>query len=197
MLVNLHLYMLGLSRQNDGLNDEIAAKHGNDKAMTKVVESLLPKEAMATLSQLRSSIRSEFYRRTLPWQDGGIRILSTGGYMDFTEFMRKAQAQWDPAVQYFVDNWDSYVADAQVKRNGLFRAEQYPTKEQVRKRFDFTYQVMPVPVADDFRAKVYRRRSGRHPPAARRVAQGDRRRQHGRHLEAAARRSHQRPGHRL
>jgi hypothetical protein len=154
MLVNLHLYMLGLSRQNESLNNEIADKHGNDKAMTKVVESLLPKEAMATLSQLRSSIRQEFYRRTLPWQDGGTRILSTGGYMDFAEFMRKSKTQWDPAVQYFVDNWDSYVADARVKRNGLFRAEQYPTKEQVAKRFDFTWQVQPVPVADDFRAKV-------------------------------------------
>ena len=154
MLVNLHLYMLGMSRQNDALNEEIAAKHGNDKAMTKVVEALLPKEAMATLSQLRSSIRQEFYRRTLPWQDGGIRILSTGGYMDFAEFMRKSQTQWDPAVQFFVDNWDAYVADARVKRNGLFKPEQYPSKDQFAKRFEFSWQVQPVPVADDFRAKV-------------------------------------------
>ena len=154
MLVNLHLYMLGLSRQNEKLNDELSDKHGSDKAMTKVVESLLPKEAMATLSQLRSSIRTEFYRRTLPWQDGGTRILSTGGYMEFMAFMRAAQTQWDPAVQYFVDNWDSYVDDARKKRNGLFNAAQYPTRDAVRKRFDFSYQVMPVPVADDFRAKV-------------------------------------------
>ena len=57
-------------------------------------------------------------------------------------------------MQFFVDNWDAYVADARVKRNGLFKPEQYPSKDQVAKRFEFSWQVQPVPVADDFRAKV-------------------------------------------
>jgi hypothetical protein len=146
--------MPGFQRQNKQVAKEVADKYGSDETMGKFVESLIAKEATSRLNQIESSLRQEFYRRTLPWDDNGSRIVSAAGYMDLVTFVRAAQTQWDPAVDYFCDNWDAHVAEAKVKRNGLFDPSQYMTRDQVRRRFEFVWRVSPVPTADDFRASI-------------------------------------------
>lgn len=154
MLVRLSVRMPGFERQNKKVSKEIADKYGADETMGRFVESLIAKEAMARLKQIESSGRQEFYRRTLPWDDNGTRIASSPAYMDLVAFVRALEGQWDPAVEAFCNDWEAHVDEAKRKRNGLFRAEQYMSREEVRKRFEFIWRVSPVATEGDFRCKI-------------------------------------------
>lgn len=151
MLVRLSLHMPGFQRQNKKVAKEVADKYGADETMGKFVESLIAKEAMARLNQIESGLRANYYELTLPWDDNGTRICSAAGYMHLVALVRAGQSQWEPAVDAFVADWEAHVGEAKRKRNGLFDPSQYPTKEQVRHRFEFIWRVSPLPKTEDFR----------------------------------------------
>ena len=54
-------------------------------------------------------------------------------------------------VETFLKTYPQQIEKAKEQLNGLFNAAEYPLAEELRTRFDFKTQVMPIPHADDFR----------------------------------------------
>ena len=117
-------------------------------------KSLIARDAIQKVSKMTGAIRQEHYRLTLPWRDGGDRILSSTGYFAYAEKMRAFQRDWDATVGEFVANYAQYVSDARAKLNGLFNADDYPTEAEIRGKFSFKMEILPLPASDDFRVNL-------------------------------------------
>lgn len=154
MLVNLSISQWTASKNDKKVTREVAAKHGNVENMGRFNKSLVAKDALETVKKLAGKARTEHYKRTLPWRDGGDRILSSAGYWEYSREMRSIMAEFNAAVDSFVSDYPNFVADAKVALNGLFDASDYPTASAIREKFALLFDIFPMPTSDDFRVNL-------------------------------------------
>ena len=152
MLVNLTISQWTAVRHDKKITREVADSHGNQEDMGKYQKSLVAKSALEDIKRLASSARAEHYKRTLPWRDGGDRILSSAGYFDYTRAMSEYRNKWDSAVNTFCANYGQYVSDARTSLNSLFNDEDYPS--DIRGKFGLTFDLVPMPTSEDFRVDL-------------------------------------------
>jgi hypothetical protein len=114
-------------------------------------------QGAAKLEELRTfagQVRQQFYKVTLPWSDEGLRLLPAHFYFDLTTEMRVFQHAFESKVEEFLALYPSYVEQVKPELNGLFREEDYPSVEKLRKKFSLSFEVLPVPTGEDFRVKM-------------------------------------------
>ena|ERR1700674_1779289 len=154
MLVNLSISQWTAVKNDKKVNREVSQNHGNDESMGRFNKSLVAKSALEKITKIASAARVEHYRRTLPWRDGGDRVLSSAGYFDYMQAMRKFQDDWEPAIAEFFSGYPAYVQDAKSKLNGLFDAADYPSESKIREKYSLSIDVMPMPTSEDFRVNL-------------------------------------------
>lgn len=99
---------------------------------------------------------------TVPWTTG-VDMLNIEHYFDFTSGLRKLIDAADDAVADLVANWQDEV-DADMARltkiaaakgkPHLVNPNDYPSADEVAKRFGIEVRYMPVPTAGDFRVNI-------------------------------------------
>jgi hypothetical protein len=154
MLVNLSISQWSAVKNDKSVNREIAQKHGNSEDMGRFNKTLVPKDSLEKLRAVYSAARAEHYRRTLPWRDGGDRILSSAGYFEYAKVMRQFIQDTDTLVDWFCTNYPTYIAQARTKLNGLFNPADYPSVAEIRGKFGLRFDVFPLQSADDFRVEL-------------------------------------------
>lgn len=154
MLVRMTIRRFSAAKTDKKVTKEVADNHNADQTMGNYRKNLISKDPLKDIALIESNTRLEYYRVTLPWDQDGSRILTSDAYFKFAEYMRAQQAKWDEAVEVFISNWDSHVADAKVKLNGLFNPADYPDKTRLRRKFAIEWDVRPVPTAADFRVNL-------------------------------------------
>jgi len=154
MLVSLNIQQWFGNKHDRKVAQEVADNHKSDVSMGRFVKKLVAKESLDKIRRITSAARLEHYKRTLPWQDGGTRILSSVAYFDYAEKMREFSAEWDAAVAEFLDEYPQLVADARKRLNGLFNQADYPAVNRMPRKFSFRFDVMPMPTAEDFRVQL-------------------------------------------
>ena len=152
MLVNLTISQWTAVRHDKKISREVADTHGNQEDMGKYQKSLIAKSALEDIKKLASAARTEHYKRTLPWRDGGDRILSSAGYFDYTRAMSEYQNKWETAVNTFCSNYGQYVTDARASLSNLFNDDDYPS--DIRGKFGLTFDLVPMPTSEDFRVDL-------------------------------------------
>ncbi len=116
---------------------------------------LVPRKMMKKIRKIISTSRAAHYELTLPWNDGGIRILPAALFLAYTEEMRKHESEFMAIVTNFIEvEYDGILAEAATRLGKLYRPEQYPTPAQLRKKFSFHTHVQPIPSAGDFRVAL-------------------------------------------
>lgn len=154
MLVRLSVSQWTAAKNDRKVNKEVADNHNSAEDMGKFKKSLVAKEALKKLSDIRTELRDFHYTHTLPWIDGGSRILSSTGSIGYFKEMNKKVARYQSATDELIDSYDSLVEEARVKLNGLFDSADYPPISQIRSKFGVTMEIDPVAVASDFRVKM-------------------------------------------
>lgn len=154
MLVTVNISTFNAIKTDAKITREVADSHNSDVTMGQYKKATIAKEALEPIKKLAGEIRTEHYRRTLPWGDDGSRILTGAGYWDYADWMRQRESDWTPLVDAFLTAWPSYVDDARQRLNGLFNPADYPSAYELRRRFSFRWTVRPVPTAGDFRVEL-------------------------------------------
>lgn len=154
MLVSVTLRQFSTTKTDKKIGEEVATAHGADSSMGRYAKSVIAKSAIEAIRTLAGEIRQEHYRRTLPWSEDGARILTSTGFTEYAEFMRRSEIRWNRAVDEFVENYDRYVREAQAKLGTMFKESDYPDAGSVRGKFEFRSKVNPVPTGDDFRVNL-------------------------------------------
>jgi ribosomal protein S13 len=156
VLACLHIGVWSGMMKDQDVNEEVATKHNADvKDAGSYSKRLVARKHLHGVSSKAHVISRTHRLLTLPWEDGGVRILSTKTYVAYGEQMRMARLAFDAAVLEFQANLPNYIEDA--KRNVLgtmFKPEDYPTADEVVKKFWVDVEIKPVPKAADFRAEL-------------------------------------------
>ena len=117
-------------------------------------KQLVAKKFLAHVGKIASSARALHRTLTLPWADGGQGILSTMGFHGYTEAMRLKRLAFEAATGEFVAARDGHIAEAEVRLGTMFDPNDYPSAEDIAKKFHFDVEIGGVPEAGDFRAEL-------------------------------------------
>lgn len=154
MLCGLHISQFTGRKRDKEITREVNDAHNAARDAGNFHKRLLPKAALAKINSAVGAAREEHEKRTLPWADDGLRILTAKGYFDYGRAMSPIKAEFDSAVRDFIAGYDSYVAEARHELNGMFKDSDYPSAAELPSRFSFRWKILPAPDAGDFRVEI-------------------------------------------
>lgn len=154
MLSNIRISMWTARRVDRKVTDEINEANGAANDAGRFNKSLVDKAALAAVTLAAGHARTFHSSRTLPWQDDGARLLPAAAYLDYAAQLRTIKATFESAVTDFLAAYPAAVESARTRLAGLFKVEDYPTVEDLRRRFAFDVVVNPVPAGADFRVDL-------------------------------------------
>lgn len=133
-------------------SEKVNTAAGAVAGAANVHKALLPDSAeLQAIQKWATSFRTWVYTSTLPWDDAGGRVARIERHMDFMTQAGDRLRQGDVLVDAFMAKYLSAIEEAKFKLNGMFKASDYPTLDEVRRKFHFALECEPVPDATDFR----------------------------------------------
>jgi len=136
-------------------DEVVTAKSAKAKDAARVNKNL-----MAGLPHLEritkhvTGFRTYVYANTLPWSDSGLRLLPTKNYMPFTQRVVEYEEEFTDLVDDFCKVYPQLITAQAFQLGDMFRRDDYPSDAEVRNRFAFRVNYMPLPSSGDFRIDV-------------------------------------------
>lgn len=154
MLVTLSVSYWTGRAADERVIDEVTKKHGTDRDAHEYRKILVAPAAVKAFHAVRNAARQYHFEKTLPWIDGGTRILPSGFYFDYTEKMREFRSEYETEIQRFLGNYTKLKGEARKRLGTLFREEDYPKTDELRAKFEWKQAVLPIPDKDDWRVSL-------------------------------------------
>lgn len=155
MVVNLQISMWSGYKLDKGMSQRVTTEAKADSDAARVNKHIVPKETLKEIVSAAGSLRTHFYDRTLPWGDNGDRLLPRLSYAEFVQEHGRLEQEFNNAVDNFIN--EKYLAardQAEFRMGEMFKAEDYPEAEQLRRRFSVNLDVHGVPTGHDFRVDM-------------------------------------------
>jgi hypothetical protein len=154
VLVAVNISMWTARRLDKKVTDEVNQAHNASSDAGRYNKLLLNATRLKRLTELVSRARDLHYGMTKPWADEGPRILPNVLYAKFTTQFRELKRDFHQAADDFCRDYPTFVEEAKQRLNGLWKAEDYPSAEEIRTKFKLDLTFMPLPEASDFRSDV-------------------------------------------
>jgi hypothetical protein len=124
----------GKSNRRD-LAQDIADKVGGDEAQFTTAIRMLPPNVKHDIGTAASRIRRCFKRHTLPWEDGGWRILKAENFAKFKDELEVLRLEYQQVVDDMVRNRDSHFKYAKQSLGKAFDPDKFPSASEMESRF--------------------------------------------------------------
>ncbi len=154
MLVTLRIHGWSGHRYDRKASQYVAVHHDASASAGRYNKRLLPKAALSALNATLNEARKNHYHHTLPWDDLGARLLPVANYERYTAALGKLIDRMLTERQRFIADYDNQVEQARLDLGRLFRADDYPSRDELRGRFSAAYRIVPVPDAGHFLADL-------------------------------------------
>lgn len=106
------------------------------------------------LQKLVGMIRTWHYEQTLPWSDGGSRLLPMANFFDYKAQLGEYEKLFNEEVKEFLTEYPLLTTAAAFQLGDLFNADDYPPIDRIEGKFGFRFAFFPVPESGDFRIDV-------------------------------------------
>jgi len=156
MLVDLS-FSQWTGRKKDRTTSEevVASKKARSKNAASVYNALLGDcKELSDINKFVSKARIHHMKLTLPWSDGGTRLLPTKAVLIYSDFINETQQEFDSLVANFINKYPMLRAAASFELGDLFDADNYPEQSEVVQKFGMRCEFTPVPDTGDFRLDV-------------------------------------------
>lgn len=156
VLVSLNVSVWAANKLDREVSEEVAnQKKLKSNRLGRYWKSLLPEnEYMKAIHGVVAKARKFHYANTFAWAQEGARLLPTTNYFEYMEFMRDAKSDFERAVATFLKKYGELREIAKDALNSIYKESDYPSVEQLRRKFSFETLVMPVPQAAMFTAEI-------------------------------------------
>jgi len=142
MLAAVHISIWTAIKHDRKISRDVADQHGAHQGAGRYNKQLLRgADKLDELRTLAGQVRQYFYKITLPWSDEGFR-------------MREFEASFEQGVESFLQVYPQYIEQVRPELNGLFREEDYPATDKLRKKFGVKLEILPIPTGNDFRVQM-------------------------------------------
>lgn len=147
MLVRIKISQWGARTSDSEINQEVAQKHGSNPEMSSFTKKMLePGSPLDKVHAASRRIKRYHKMMTLPWRDGGWNVIRSSKYPEYLRTITKMiEEEFNPAVEEFLQAYPALMKAA-VKNNGtLLRKDEFPTVDQMRKKFSIKVKPSPIP----------------------------------------------------
>lgn len=153
-LVSVDISQWTARKLDKKVTQKVNAEHGASEDAGRYNKLLIEAKRLQRINGLVSKARDLHYRLTKPWADQGLRILPNRLHAKFAEEFRVLKREFNEAVDEFCAGYPDFVAERRRALNGLFDANDYPSPDEIRSKFNLDTKTFPVPDSDDFRSDV-------------------------------------------
>jgi hypothetical protein len=137
------------------VSEEVDASKGTKARAGNYHKKLLAgSDKLEKIQKIVSAVRTWNYSNTLPWSDGGSRLLPMKNFFEYKAMLNNFEQQYQQAVDEFLQEYPQLVSTSAFTLGSLFDRGEYPDAESLRGKFGFKYVFCPVPDAGDFRIDV-------------------------------------------
>jgi len=155
MVVNLQIGIWMGYRLDKSASAKVTIEAGAEQDAARVNKHLVPKESLKQIVSAAGAVRNHFYEKTLPWKDNGDRLLTRKMYMSFIEEHGKLQNDFYSAVDAFLNVQYPKARDqASFRMGDLFNPNDYPSANELHRKFYVSLDIDAVTEAGDFRVQL-------------------------------------------
>jgi hypothetical protein len=156
MLVEVNVRQWTARKLDKSTTEEVVSnKNAQNKGAARVNKHLLAgRSELEVINQHVGTIRTYLYDVTLPWSDSGLRLLTTAKFMEFNQRMQEYEDKFNQLVDDFVTAYPTLITAQAMALGDMFNRTEYPTADDIKHRFEFRVNYMPVPTSGDFRIDV-------------------------------------------
>lgn len=159
VLVDVDVKMFTGTVTDKRVTREVHTKHGSDADMGRFSKRLIGSEHLTTIRRLAQEAGDEHRKRSLPWGEGRVRIMSSDAILPYESAMRNIKERFDAAVDDLVAEWGTIVEESRRRLGGnredggMFDPAEYPSAQMIRDRFSIKTRIDRLPAVDasDFR----------------------------------------------
>jgi hypothetical protein len=107
-----------------------------------------------TITKYAANARAWHISQTLPWSDNGLRLLPMSNFMTYKHNLVTLETNYQALVDKFIIAYPNLVSAAAFQLGDLFDRTEYPEADTIARKFKFTVNYLPVPMAGDFRVDI-------------------------------------------
>lgn len=155
VLVELNVSNWGASKLDRNVADTVNANHNAAHDASKVYKNLTAGSTLCSdIGKYASKIRLYHNDMTMPWASKGARLLPTGLVLEYKQHINNMKITYETMCNKFFNEYPTIVSNAQNHLGALFKADDYPTLDEVKQKFGFKIVFSPLPEAGDWRLDV-------------------------------------------
>lgn len=153
VLVNVDVRVWTATMQDSEISDEVTTAKKADRDSGKFVKHLLAKNnEHKRVLNYRQTVYNWMQRRTYDWA-GSQRILPVVELPRFMAEMNKHKAEFTRLVDDFIKAYPTIVSNMAFVQGDMFKREDYPTVNEVYRKFSIDIYTAEVPTGD-FRCQI-------------------------------------------
>ena len=155
MLVELNISNWSGRKKDNRASADVTSQNYAATGVANVNKKLLADNADLKAIQTHvTAMRNMHAAMTMPWSNSGLRLLPTAQYFKYTGAMSDMENKFWGLVNAFLINYHDAVIDVQMLLGDLFSRDDYPTAEELQRKYRVHINYMPLPDAGDFRIDI-------------------------------------------
>ena len=155
LLVELNIGTWTARKLDKKVSEEVDAQKATKvKAGNYRKHLLAGAKELEDINKLAGNVRNWHYEQTLPWSDSGIRLLPLGNFLKYREELDARMQEFETMKCNFVTQYPNLISQMAFQLGSLFDRDDYPSADDVDRKFYFNLNFYPMPESGDFRVDV-------------------------------------------
>lgn len=128
------------------LTSNVETDHKMERNRASVRKRVMVSSELNNVLNVAGKIRKEFEAHSLPWLDGGFRLVPSTKFIETKQRIDVLIGKFNDAVAEFIACYDSIKAADRIALNGTFDEADYPNRDELRAKFCAQIKTMPLPI---------------------------------------------------
>ncbi len=154
LLLKLTIHQWTAKVREDRVKELVATHFKTESHSDYYTKSLIRSEYLQNIRTCANALRYRHDKLTLPWMDGGVRIIPNTAFFDYQEDIQKNKDAFTSAVDNFITLYPRAIEDAKNSHGELFDPDDYPQEHELRSMFRVETDLLPIPGVADFRVEL-------------------------------------------
>ena len=154
MLATLELSSWSGRCIDDAISEEVVQNHAAEKDSGRFSKRLINKDHLKNILSICNEARKVFKDKTLAWSDRKARLLPSKLFSELSEKLADLKVNHSETVDLFLEGYNGFVEESRNTLGGMFKEEDYPTVDELKQKFAFTYGFDPLADPKDFRCAI-------------------------------------------
>lgn len=152
MMVELNIGNWTANKLDRSVSEEVDQQKGTTLRAGNYRKNILAgSKELEAIHKFVGNVRNWHYKQTIPWSDSGLRLLTLKRYIAYTEQLNAYVSEFDQLKRDFVTAYPNLISNAAFSLGALFNRDEYPSVDQVERKFYFNVNYYPLPESGDFR----------------------------------------------